>query len=175
MLEPVELPEKVDANVSAKPWATTGAMGRKRNFITTLYMEPEELERVNLEIQAKYTEICRSEARYDEYRAEDADVILVAYGCTARVCLTTMYMARDKGLKVGLFRPTTLFPFPAERLRELASSGKRFLVVEMSAGQMVEDVRLAVNGATCVDFYGRIGGIVPSPAEILEQVKLPLL
>lgn len=171
MLEPFELPEKVEVNIPAKPWATNGASGRDAHYITSLYMVPEVLEGINNEIQAKYAVVSRDEVRYQEIDVEDADLVLVAYGTSARICRTTMSMARAKGMKVGLFRPISLFPFPSARLHELAKAGKRFLVVEMSAGQMVEDVRLSVNGASDVDFYGRLGGIVPSPIEILEQIK----
>jgi 2-oxoglutarate ferredoxin oxidoreductase subunit alpha len=171
MLEPIELPEKVEVHIPEKPWATNGAKGRKRNYLTSLYIVPEELEKINIEIQAKYAEVTKNEVRYHELNVEDADLILVAYGSTARICRSSMDMAREKGLKVGLFRPISLFPFPTNRLAELASQGKRFLTVEMSAGQMVEDVRLAVNGTAPVDFYGRLGGIVPSHLEILEQIE----
>jgi 2-oxoglutarate ferredoxin oxidoreductase subunit alpha len=171
MVEPIEIPDAVEVHIPPKPWATNGAEGRKANYITSLWMVPEILERVNLEIQAKYAEVSRCEVRYDEYLVDDADLVLVAYGCSARICRTTMNLARAKGLKVGLFRPVSLFPFPSGRLSELAGCGKRFLVVEMSAGQMVEDVRLSVNGKAEVEFYGRLGGIVPSPIEILEQIE----
>ena len=175
MLEPIEIPERVEVSIPPKPWATTGAKGRGRNFVTSLYIVPEDLERINLEIQAKYADACRREVRCEEYEVEDADVILVAYGCVARICRTTMNLARKKGLRVGLFRPITLFPFPTERLAQLAQGGRRFLTVEMSAGQMVEDVRLAVNGVAPVEFYGRLGGMIPSPVEILDQVEQNLM
>lgn len=172
MLESVELPDYVEVDIPPKPWATSGAKGRKGNYVTSLYIAPEDLERINLEIQAKYAEASRNEVRYQEIDIDDADVILVAYGSVARICRTTMNLAREKGMKVGLFRPISLFPFPSARLAELARAGKRFLVVEMSAGQMVEDVRLAVNGASDVDFYGRLGGMIPSPNEILDQIRI---
>ena len=175
MLEPIELPDKVEVDIPAKPWATDGAKGRRRNFATSLYIVPEDLERINLEIQAKYARAAEQEVRFQEFEVEDAGIVLVAYGCVARICRTTMSLARAKGLKVGLFRPITLFPFPRARLSDLALAGKRFLVVEMSAGQMVEDVRLAINGAAQVDFYGRLGGVVPGPVEILEQIEQVLL
>ncbi|MHB0997736.1 MAG: 3-methyl-2-oxobutanoate dehydrogenase subunit VorB [Armatimonadota bacterium] len=171
MIEPVSLPDKVEILSTDKSWATTGAKGRKRNYVTSLYIVPEELERINLEIQAKYADVSRDEVRYQEFETDDADLILVAYGSIARICRTTMSLAREKQMKVGLFRPISLFPYPYQRLAELAAQGKKFLVVEMSAGQMVEDVRLGVNGKATVDFYGRLGGIVPSPIEILEQVE----
>lgn len=175
MLEPIEIPDKVEVSIPPKPWATTGASGRGRNFVTSLYIVPEDLERINLEIQAKYADATANDVRHEEYETDDADLVLVAYGSVARICRTTMSLARRKGLKVGLFRPVTVFPFPSKRLAELASEGKQFLVVEMSAGQMVEDVRLAVNGASPVDFYGRLGGMIPGPIEILEQAEGILL
>lgn len=174
MLEPIEIPDRVDVDIPAKPWATDGAKGRGRNFVTSLYIVPEDLERINQEIQAKYACATLHEVRYQEFEVEDADLVLVAYGSTARICRTSMSMARKKGLRVGLFRPISLFPFPSVRLAELARLGKQFLTVEMSAGQMVEDVRLAVNGASTVDFYGRMGGMVPGPVEILDQAELSL-
>lgn len=170
MLEAVELPDKVENCIPQKPWAANGANGRGRNYITSLYIAPETLERINLDIQAKYRQARKQEVRYQEFMVDDADIVLVAYGCMARICRTAMKLSREKGCKVGLFRPISLFPFPSERLAELAAAGKRFMVVELSAGQMVEDVRLSVNGVAEVDFYGRLGGIVPSPVEIMEQV-----
>jgi len=175
MLEPVEIPEKLEVSIPPKPWATTGAKGRHRNCITSLYIVPEDLEQINLQIQEKYAEAARRDVRFQELQVEDADIVLVAYGSVARICRTTMNLARQKGLKVGLFRPITLFPFPSVRLAALALEGKRFLTVELSAGQMVEDVRLAVNGSAQVDFYGRLGGVVPSPTEILEQIEEALM
>lgn len=175
MLEPIEIPEEVEVDIPPKPWATTGAKGRGRNYVTSLYIVPEDLERINLEIQAKYAEASQREVRFQEFEVEDADLVLVAYGCVARICRTAMNLGRQKDLKIGLFRPITVFPFPSERLAALALEGKRFLVAEMSAGQMVEDVRLAVNGRAQVDFYGRLGGVVPSPVEILGQVEETLL
>jgi len=171
MLEPIEIPSEVSVDIPPKPWATTGAKGRRRNSITSLYIVPEDLERINLEIQENYRLAKEREVRYQEFETQDAELVLVAYGCMARICRTTMNMARRKGLKVGLFRPITLFPFPEKEISMLAQAGKRFLVAEMSAGQMVEDVRLAVNGASEVYFHGRLGGVVPSAVEILEEVE----
>lgn len=174
MIEPVILPDSYDSPVYEKPWATNGARGRERNFVTSLYMATEELEAVNIQIQAKYADVCRNEVRFQEFDVDDADLVLVAYGSTARVCRTTMELARQKGLKVGLFRPISLYPYPYARIHDLACQGKRFLVVEMSAGQMVEDVLLAVNGRSSVDFHGRMGGIVPTPDEIIEKAEKTL-
>ena len=174
MLEPIDIPDSVEVNIPDKPWATTGAKGRARNAVTSLYIVPEDLEEINLQIQAKYAAACRDEVRWEEYETDDADLVLVAYGSTARICRTTMSLARKKGLKVGLFRPISLFPFPTNQISRLALAGKQFLVAELSAGQMVEDVRLAVNGAASVDFHGRLGGTVMSPLEVLEKAEAVL-
>ena len=171
MIEPVLLPDVYDSPKYDKPWATNGAKGRKRNFVTSLYMDPEVLEAINIQIQTKYAEICRNEVRYQEFDTDDADLILVAYGSTARICRTTMQLAREKGLKVGLFRPISLYPYPSQQIHDLACKDKRFLVVEMSAGQMYEDVLLAVNGRSSVDFHGRLGGIAPTPEEIIDKIE----
>ncbi len=175
MLEPIEIPDEVEVDMPAKPWATRGANGRPGQYITSLYIVPEDLDAINQQIQAKYAEACRREVRWEEFETDDADIVLVAYGSVARICRTAMTLAREKRLKVGLFRPVSVFPFPAEPLVSLAMAGKRFLVVEMSAGQMVEDVRLAVNGMAQVDFYGRLGGVVPTPIEVVGQVEQILL
>jgi 2-oxoglutarate ferredoxin oxidoreductase subunit alpha len=171
MIEPIEVPEKLETNEPPKPWATTGRKGRPKNVISSLYILPDAMEEVNLRIQAKYALASEREVRYDEIGVGDADLVLVAYGCMARICKTAVDLARSEGLAVGLFRPISLFPFPTIRLEELAEQGRRLLVVEMSHGQMVEDVRLAVNGRTEVGFYGRSGGVVPTPPELLDQIR----
>lgn len=171
MIEPVDFPNVYDSPQYDKPWATNGAKGRKRNFVSSLYMNPEELEAINIQIQTKYADVCRNEVRFQEFDTDDADLVLVAYGSSARICRTTMQIAREKGLKVGLFRPISLYPYPYQRINDLACKGKRFLVVEMSAGQMYEDVLLGVNGASSVDFYGRLGGIAPAPEEIISKIE----
>ncbi|MHB1458809.1 MAG: 3-methyl-2-oxobutanoate dehydrogenase subunit VorB [Armatimonadota bacterium] len=174
MIEPVLLPDHYDSPRYDKPWATNGARGRRRNFITSLFMNVEDLEEVNIRIQTKYADVCRNEVRFQEFDTDDADLILVAYGSTARICRTTMQYIREKGLKVGLFRPISLYPYSYQRINDLACEGKRFLVVEMSAGQMYEDVLLAVNGQASVDFYGRLGGATPTPEEIIEKIEAVL-
>lgn len=171
MLEPVDLHSNFVINEVPKPWATNGARGRSHNIINSLWVDTATMEGLNLRIQAKYIEAQKHEVRYHEYKAEDAELVLVAYGSPARICKTVVDLARDEGMKVGLLRPITLFPFPSQQLADLAKSGKRFLTVEMSHGQMVEDVRLAVNGVAEVKFYGRSGGAVPTPTEILNQVR----
>ena len=129
------------------------------------------MEQNNIRFQAKYAEIEKNEVRYEEINCEDADYILVAFGSSARVCLKTMDLAREEGIKVGLLRPITLWPFPSEVLSKYADKVKGMLTVEMNAGQMVEDVRLAVNGKVNVEFFGRLGGIVPTPDQVFEALK----
>jgi 2-oxoglutarate/2-oxoacid ferredoxin oxidoreductase subunit alpha len=170
MIEAIEIPDWKPIQI-AKPWATNGAKGRDGNVINSLYIVPSELEKVNRRMQAGYERAARELQRSQSIQTEDADIVLVAYGATARICRTVVDMAREQGIKAGLFRPITLFPYPTQAIRSLAEQGKRFLTVEMSCGQMVEDVRLAVEGRSEVSFYGRTGGMIPTPDEILEQVK----
>jgi len=158
------------------PWATLGKPStRKPNVINSLRLEAHEMEDLNNVLQGRYREIEKDEVRFQEIECEDADYLLVAFGITARICQKTVELARAQGLKVGLLRPITLFPFPTEVLKNYAKSVKAMLTVEMNAGQMVEDVRLAVNGKVPVEFYGRMGGIVPSPDEVLEAFKKKIL
>jgi 2-oxoglutarate ferredoxin oxidoreductase subunit alpha len=181
MMEPAELPPMQSerghspngrgANGAARSdWALTGAQGRAKRVITSIYLIPEEEEIFNRHLQAKFARIAANEVRYHEYYVDDADYIVVGFGTAGRVAQTAVKQARAQGLKVGLLRPVTLFPFPERRLAELAARVRSFLVVEMNAGQMVDDVRLAVNGRAPVKFYGRMGGVVPLPDEVLEQI-----
>jgi len=133
------------------------------------------MEEVNLRMQARYREIEKNEVLYEEFSANDADYLVIAFGTTARVCQKAVEMARAEGIKAGLLRPITLFPFPTVAIKNHANSSKGILTVEMNAGQMVEDVRLAVNGKIPVEFYGRMGGIVPSPDEVLDALKKLLI
>jgi 2-oxoglutarate ferredoxin oxidoreductase subunit alpha len=173
MMEPAELPpmRPVRPQKERPSWALTGAKGREPNTITSLYLGAEYLERVNLRLQAKLREIAKNEVRWKEFKAEDADLLLVAFGTVGRICQTVVREARAKGLRVGLLRPISLWPFPAARLAELAQQVRGMLVVEMNAGQMLEDVRLSVEGACPVRFYGRLGGVVPLPDEILLELE----
>jgi 2-oxoglutarate ferredoxin oxidoreductase subunit alpha len=173
MMEPAELPPMRPVRpVEERPsWALTGAKGRKPNTITSLYLGAENLERVNLRLQAKLKEIAANEVRWREYSTEDADLLLVAFGTVGRVCQTVVREARDKGVMAGLLRPITLWPFPSARLAELSRQVRGILVVEMNAGQMLEDVRLAVEGRCPVEFYGRMGGPIPLPDEILPELE----
>jgi len=154
-------------------WATIGkSSGRKKHVITSLEMDSYMMEQNNLRLQAKYDQMKAEEVRYEAISCEDADYILVAFGSAARICQKTVQIARKKGIKVGLIRPITLFPFPEKIIAEYATKVKGFLSVEFNAGQMVNDIRLAVNGITRVEYFGRMGGIVPTPDEVeiaLEQ------
>lgn len=154
------------------PWAVIGKTpDRKGNVVTSLCLLSEEMEAQNLKLQAKYKKIAENEVRVEKYMCDDADYVLVAFGLCARICKSAVETARAQGLKVGLLRPITLWPFPTQEIKELAETTKGMLVVELSAGQMVEDVRLAVNGKIDVQFYGRLGGIVPSPGEVSNALQ----
>jgi len=166
MMEPVVLPEK-QITSPKKDWATTGTYGkRKHNIINSLYIQPDELERLVRERFQKYAEIEKNEVMAESYLTDDAELVIVAYGASSRVSRSAVNALRAKGLKVGLVRPITLWPFPKEAVRACIPTAKKFLTVEMSMGQMVDDVRLAVNGERPVEFYGRTGGVIPTPAEI---------
>ena len=172
MMEPVELPEPVDPDrIPPRPWAVTGAKGRPKNVISSFDLEPEGLREMNLVLQETYREIERNEVRWEEVETGDAELLLVAYGTVGRIAKTVVRLAREEGLPVGLFRPITLWPFPYEPLRTLAEKVGTVLTVELSAGQMWEDVRLAVEGRAETPFYGELGGVVPSPKRILEEVR----
>ena len=173
MMEKVELPDPKPYKPD-KPWATVGKpKNRERNILTSLYIQSETMEKVNIRLQEKFKKIEENEVKYEDYHTEDADIILTAYGLSSRICRKTVDIGREQGIKLGLFRPITLWPYPKDRVADLASRDdvKFFMSIEMSAGQMVEDVRLNVCGRKPVHFYGRMGGIVPSPQEVLEAVK----
>ena len=160
----------------ARPWATQGKpAGRTRNVITSLELDPARMEENNLRFQAKYQEIEKNEVRYEELDCTDADYLLVAFGSMARICQKTQEMAAAEGIKLGLLRPITLWPFPSDIISCYADKVKGILVPELNAGQMIEDVRLAVNGRVNVEHFGRLGGIVPTPDEILKAVKEKLM
>ncbi len=174
MMEPVEFPAGPEPLPPAKPWATTGAQGRKANVITSLFLNPDDLERNNLEIQAKVETMQRSERRWEEYELEDeVDTLLVAYGTMARIAKTGIDLAAEGGRwgKLGLFRPISLFPFPDVELRRAARRARRVLVIELSLGQMLEDVQKALGPDAEVHFFGKVGGNIPSPEDLLEAVS----
>src|SRR3989339_1712358 len=173
MMEKVELEEQqprlTQAEVVKKcPWATTGKTpDRERNIITSLDLEASKQELHNKVLQEKYEKM-EEDVRFETFNCDDAEYIFIAYGSVARICQKAIDIARSKGIKVGLVRPITLFPFPSKKVAELATKVKGMMSVEMSAGQMVEDVKLAVNGKIPVEFYGRMGGMIPSPEEIVR-------
>ncbi len=171
MMESAELPPMQEVRQERPAWATTGAQGREPNLINSLYLGAKALEEVNLRLQKKLAEIKAHEIRWQEYETEDADLLLVAYGTVGRICTSVMREARKQGLKVGLLRPQTLWPFPEERIHELAGQVRGMLVTEMSAGQMLEDVERSAAGKCPVKFYGRMGGVVPMVDEILAEVQ----
>jgi 2-oxoglutarate ferredoxin oxidoreductase subunit alpha len=174
MMEGVALPPVRDpAALPKKAWAVGRQYETQRpiNHITSINLVPAELEALNRKRFARYAEIAKAEIRYEEVNVERSDLVFVAYGSSSRICLGALEMARKQGIELGLFRPISLWPFPSKRLAELAAKGKSFLAVEMSMGQMVEDVRLAVNGRADVLFYGRCGGVIPSEEEVLAEAQ----
>ena len=181
MMEKVRLPEqrrrRTDQEVREQcPWATLGKTAdRAPNVITSLELDSAMMEKNNERFQAKYRVIEEQEVLYEEMQCDDADYLLVAFGSAARICMKTIELARAEGLKVGLLRPITLWPFPTKELRRYADQVKGMLSVELNAGQMVEDVRLAVNGVVPVEHYGRMGGIIPTPDGVLDALKEKLI
>ncbi len=178
MMEKVELfdpmPRMTDDEIKEKyPWATNGKpVGGERRIITSLDLDPHRLEDHNHHLQEKYREVEENEVRYELFDCDDAEYIIVAYGSSARVCQKSIQLAREEGIKVGLLRPITLWPYPKKQIREFVDKGvKGFLSVEMSAGQMIEDIKLAVEGQARVEYFGRYGGVIPSPEEVVEAFK----
>lgn len=170
MMEPVDFGE-YKPEPPEKPWAATGCKGRKMNAITSIYIDPRDMEAHNIKLQKKYQKIRESEQRCEEWMLEDAEIMVVAYGLCARICKSAIRVCRKEGIKVGLFRLITLWPFPEKKLDKAIDKVKDILVVELSAGQMVEDVRLVNNGRKPVAFHGRMGGMTPSVEDIVEQIK----
>jgi len=178
MMEKVELrpqqPRLTDQEIAKRygSWATTGKTpDRKANTITSLALDPKVHEDLNHKLQAKYRQIEDKEVRFETLYCEDAEYLLIAYGSMARICESTIEMGRAQGLKIGLLRPITLYPFPEKEIQRLVPQLKGILSVELSAGQMIEDIRLTVNGKVPVSFYGRLGGMIPTPEEVLEACK----
>ncbi len=171
MMEPVEFPE-TEPKMAEKPWAVTGHNNeRPHNIINSLYLTPSDLEEIVVNRFKRYDEVKKNEVMYEAYQAEDAEFGVVAYGATARVVKSAVNQAREKGIKVGLLRPITVWPFPEKEVAAFGNQVKKLLCVEMSMGQMIDDVKLAVNGSCPVEFYGRTGGVVPSPAEVLKAIE----
>ena len=181
MMEKVQLsepkPRRTDEEVIREcPWATTGKpKTRERNIITSLNLDSAVQERHNLHLQEKYRKIEEHEVRFEEFQSEDAEYLFVAYGSSARIAQKAVQLARAKGIKAGLIRLITLFPFPKKRIGELGGKVKGILTVEMSAGQMVEDVLLAVAGKVKVEHYGRMGGMIPSPEDVVTAMEKKII
>ena len=177
MMEKVVLPEQRPRRTEEEirkqcPWAADGRKGgRKRNVITSLELESSKMEVINEALQARYREIEKNETRWEEIGVEDADYLIVAFGTVARICAKAQELAAEKGVKVGIVRPITLWPFPTEAIRKAAEGKKGILCVELNAGQMIEDVRLAVHDSLPVEHFGRMGGIIPSPDEVLVALE----
>ena len=171
MMEKVILPEEGSLKKVETPWATTGKpKERKSNIITSLFIKPEEMEEVNHQLQEKYKKI-QSEVKFEEIQTKDAEILLVAFGLSSRICQKTVDLGREKGIKIGLLRPITLYPYPYKRLNELADQVEFMMSVEMNAGQMVQDVKIAVEGKVPVHFTGRMGGMIPSPEDVLHEIE----
>lgn len=181
MMEKVKLPEftrrRTEAEIRKQcPWATLGKTpDRKPNVITTLLLDSHDMEGLNLNLQKKYKEIQENEVLYQEVNCDDIDYLIVAFGSSARISQKAIELAKAEGLKIGLLRPITLWPFPSEKIQSFTSKVKGILTVEMNAGQMVEDVRLAVEGKIPVEHFGRMGGIIPTPVEVLNALKEKLI
>lgn len=171
MMEPAELPEMQPLRSERPGWALRGNAGRPKNVITSLHLKGEDEEAFNLKIQARLAEIRADEQRAFEYAVEDADLLVIGFGTAGRIALSAVERARQKGFRVGLFRPQTLWPFPEDRLAELGEHVHACLVIEMNAGQMLEDVRLALHDRLPIHFYGRMGGMIPMPDEVLRAIE----
>ena len=171
MMEPAQMPEMRPVQRANWDWATDGKMGkRERRILTSIYLEPVDEEAMNLRVLNRWKTIEADEVRYKEYFLDDAEIVIVGFGTAGRVALSAVREARAEGIKVGLLRPITVSPFPSEVIDQLAGRAEAFLVIEMNSGQMLEDVRLAVRGRVPVEFYGRLGGVVPFPGEILSEI-----
>ena len=181
MMEKVVLPEQKPRRTEEEvirecPWASTGrTRDRKPNIITSLELMPEAMEQRNLHLQEKYRTIKEREVRYETIELDDADIMIVAFGSAARIAEKAIELAREEGIKAGLFRPITLWPFPEKQIAKAAHGKRGILVAEINAGQMIQDVRLSVNGEEPVEHFGRLGGIVPEPEEIVKAIKEKLL
>jgi 2-oxoglutarate ferredoxin oxidoreductase subunit alpha len=172
MMEPITLPEMKPVQRRDWDWATNGRMGkRERRVLTSIYLDPIEEEVTNLRLMSRWKQVQANEVRYKEYFLDDAEYVIIGFGTAGRVALSAVRQARQKGLKIGLLRPITVSPFPAGAIEQLVKRVQGFLVVEMNTGQMLEDVRLAVQGRVPVEFYGRLGGVVPFPGEIMNEIE----
>ena len=172
MMEPVVFPDATEVHEGDKSWAASGHRNkRKHNVVNSLYIEAKDLEEKVKARYERYELVKANEQRSESYLTEDADIVVVAFGASSRVSRSAVNAARAKGIKAGLFRPITLWPYPVDALEKTIGTAKKYLVVEMNMGQMVDDVKLAVNGRKPVEFFGRTGGIIPTPAEVLAQIE----
>lgn len=170
MMEPAELPPMQPLKSSFPDWAVRGAEGRENNFLSSIYIKPDDEEVTNLRLLETWKQIEANEVRYREYWLDDAEIVVVGFGTAGRIALSAVRTARAEGIPVGLFRPISLSPYPYEPLVELSRRAQSFLVVEMNTGQMLDDVQKAVAGRVPVEFYGRLGGMVPFPDEVLDEI-----
>jgi 2-oxoglutarate ferredoxin oxidoreductase subunit alpha len=171
MMEPLTLDQPPRRTLPAKDWALTGRKGREQNIVRSLWLGDGVLEKFNEKLQAKYRQVQEREVLYEEYRLEDAEIVVVAYGIVARIARTAVDQAREEGIPIGLIRPITLWPFPSQQISRATEEFRIFLTLEMSSGQMLEDVKLAVAGKAPVLFYGRMGGGIPSADELLGKIR----
>jgi len=171
MMEPIEYNRAEKKEFEPKDWCLNGCKGREARSVQSLLMKEGALEQHNINLQAKYKKISENEVKFETYKTEDAEIVIVAYGISSRIAKSAVKIARKEGLKAGLLRPKTLWPFPSEAISALAKKGTKFLVVELSHGQMIEDVKLAVNGKCPVEFLGKAGGGVVTEQEIVEKIK----
>ena len=171
MMEPAELPPMSPPRKTRPEWAVTGADGRERRILSSIYLNVEEEEITNLRLLERWQKIQQNEVRYKEYYLDDAEIVVIGFGTAGRVALSAVRAARAEGIPVGLFRPITVSPFPHQHIAELARRAQSFLVVEMNTGQMLEDVRLAAMDRLPIEFYARLGGIVPYPDEVLGEIR----
>ncbi len=170
MMEPAEMPEMQPLRKEFPDWATTGAKGRKRRFLSSIYLNPPEEEVANFRMLRRWQEVVANEVRFKEYFTDDAKFLIVGFGSCGRIALSAVRAARAEGIKVGLLRPITLSPFPEKKLVELSNQVEGILVTEMNAGQMLNDVMLVTRGKVPIEFYGRLGGMMPMPEEILAEI-----
>ena len=171
MMEPAELPPMLPLDRPVPDWAVQGAQGRERRILSSIYLKPEDEEVTNIRLLERWQTIEANEVRFKEYYLEDAEIAVIGFGSAGRVAYSAVRAARAEGIRVGLLRPITVSPFPSARIAELASQVRAFLVAEMNTGQMLADVQLAVSGRAPVEFYGRLGGVVPFPDEILTEIQ----
>ena len=171
MMEPAELPPMRKIPLEPPSWAVRGAEDRQPNILTSIYIDPVDEEVTNIRLVKRWLQIEKQEIRYKEFMLEDAEIVVIGFGTAGRVASSAIRTAREEGIKVGLFRPITLAPFPKERIAQIANQAKRILVVEMNSGMMLEDVKAIVQGRVPVEFYGRMGGMTPFPDEILDEIR----